>query len=64
MTSKIFPLLSVALLLSAPALAAEDTALPRFPTLHGDKIVFEENLFALRALWSDVTRRIARINRL
>ena len=43
MLSKILPLTSLALLLgaTAPALAAEDTALPRFPTIHGDKIVFE-----------------------
>ncbi|MEI9985824.1 MAG: S41 family peptidase [Aliidongia sp.] len=46
------PLASLALLLgtlvAAPALAADDAALPRFPTLHGDKIVFE----AHGNLWS------------
>jgi phosphoribosylformylglycinamidine synthase len=26
---------------------------------HSDTVIFEENLFALRAIWSDVTRRIA-----
>ncbi len=50
MNLKTIPLLSLSLLLGAamPALAAEDTALPRFPTLHGDKIVFE----AHGNLWS------------
>ncbi len=30
-----------------------------FRVNRGGKVLFEENLFALRALWSDVTRRIA-----
>src|SRR6185369_14081000 len=30
-----------------------------FKITRGGKIIFEENLFALRAIWSDVTRRIA-----
>ncbi len=30
-----------------------------FRVMRGGKVLFEENLFALRAIWSDVTRRIA-----
>ncbi len=30
-----------------------------FRVTRGGKVVFEENLFALRAIWSDVTRRLA-----
>ena len=30
-----------------------------FRVTRGGKVVFEENLFSLRAIWSDVTRRIA-----
>ncbi len=32
---------------------------PTFRVTRGGKVIFEENLFALRAIWSDVTRRIA-----
>ena len=33
----------------------------RFRVKQSDKVLLDENLFALRALWSDVTRRIAQL---